>query len=314
MQELRINLENTPYIDYPINACIGYFDGLHIGHQRLVERVVQLSKENGAIPALITFDPDPWAVLKGLRNIPHLSSMEDRKQLATQLGIELWIVLAFDETMANLSIQSFHEKILNPLHLQTLVCGYDFHYAQKGQGNTETLQAQSQFAVEVIEEVSSGKEKISSTRIEQCLLKGEIQEANSYLSRPYCLRGNVVHGKRLGHEMGFPTANLAVHETYIYPRIGVYVGSVEIHHKRYMAMINIGNNPTFNYRQDVSVEAHILDFNEDIYNQNVIFYFHDYIRDEKTFANMAALSEELKLNLAYVRTYFKSRKELLVCV
>lgn len=314
MEEIHITMERVPILHGNINACIGYFDGIHQGHQQLIAAVVKKSKENGAVPALITFDPDPWAVIKGVPVLTHLTTMEERKAIAYELGIRLWIVLDFTKEMADLSVDDFHKKVLNPLHLDTLVCGYDFHYAKRGEGSVETLLAQTQFAVEVIAEVSSDAEKISSSRIERLLEKGDMEKVEALLTRPYSIQGIVVHGRQNGRKMGFPTANLQMQDAYVCPREGVYAGMVEVAGTCYGGIINIGNNPTFGDFQENTIEAHILNFNQEIYGEHVRFYFLHYLRGDVRFANMEELAAQLRKDKENAQIIFQTRKETLPCV
>lgn len=304
MKELHITMKSTPSIHEDIHACIGYFDGIHKGHRQLISTVVKRARLQGGIPALITFDPDPWAVIKGMRDIPHLSSMDQRKQIAQDLGIELWIILDFTGEMAALSVLEFHEQILKPLHLKTLVCGYDFHYAHLGSGSVATLQAQSDFEVVVIDEISLDKEKISSSRIERLVQQGNMEKVQELLLRPYQMDGCVVHGMKNGRKIGFPTANLHTEACYVLPKEGVYVGEVFVRDQWHPAMINIGKNPTYGDFDDVRIEAHLFDFNEDIYGEKVTFCFLHYLRGDVKFTGVDQLAEQLQkdkeTSLAYL--------------
>lgn len=296
-----------------ITACIGYFDGLHIGHQKLIEKVLNISKHTNTKSALITFDPDPWVVIKGLTDIPHITPMKHRMRIAEKMGIEYWIILDFSKEMADLSPEEFIEKILKPLHLHTLVCGFDFTYGRKGEGSIEELKAQSDFQVAVIDEVSSEHKKISSTRIEQLLMEGKMEKAASFMGRWYDIEGVVKGGSHVGHKQGFPTANLHLLNAYVIPKKGVYIGGVKVKEKWHKAMINVGNNPTYNYKDRISIEAHILDFDETIYDEYVTFRFLSYIRDEHKFENTQALIDQLNKDLHTTREYFVQREESFLC-
>lgn len=301
-------MEEIPQIDFEINACIGYFDGIHKGHQKLIQAVLQHSKQNGAVPALITFDPDPWAILKKDAQLTHLTTMEERKKIAEALGVECWIILQFTKEMAALSVADFHTRILNPLHLQTLVCGYDFHYAYKGEGNVETLRKQTMFQVDVIDEVSDEAEKISSSRIERLLHAGDMEKAMELLTRPYQISGTIVHGRRNGHKLGFPTANLKMSEPYVCPKEGVYAGRVQLDDIWYDAMINVGYNPTFGEGNEHTIEAHILDFSLSIYGKPATYTFLHYLRSDVAFSSLEALIEQLKKDYANTKAYFDAQR------
>lgn len=313
MKIKTIHVNETFSMEETITACIGYFDGLHIGHQKLIEKVLNISKETNTKSALITFDPDPWAILKGLKNIPHITPMKHRMRIAEKMGIEYWIILDFSKTMADLSPEDFIEQILKPLHLHALVCGFDFHYGRKGEGTIEQLQKQTDFHVEVIDEVSSEHKKISSTCIEQLIMEGKMEKAASFMGRWYDIEGVVKGGSHVGHKHGFPTANLNLVNSYVIPKKGVYVGAVKVQNEWHRAMINVGNNPTYNYKNEVSIEAHILDFNENIYDEYVVFRFLSYIRDEQKFEDADALSEQLKKDLNTTKEYFIQGEESFLC-
>lgn len=309
MKEIHISLQHTPKITENIHACIGYFDGIHIGHQQLIQAVVQQAKKDGGATALITFDPDPWTVIQGIQYIEHLTSMEQRKRIAADLGVEYWIILDFTEEMAALSVSEFHEKILFPLPLRTLVCGYDFHYAHFGKGNTQTLCAQNHFQVQVIEQVQNEAQKISSTRIEQCIKDGNITKANELLSRPYTMEGIVVHGLKNGRKMGYPTVNLHCNTAYVLPKEGVYIGLMKYNHKYYQAMINVGNNPTVQETSEQRIEAHVFHFHETVYDQKVAFLFLQYLRGDFKFQSLTELKQQLQKDEAAALSYFKHHSE-----
>lgn len=313
MEILRFNIHTPIECHERITACIGYFDGLHKGHQQLVKRVVDIANKNHTIPALITFDPDPWVVLKKLHHIPHITPMKHRQQIGAALGIQKWIILDFQTDMAKLSYTQFHELVLKPLCIDTLVCGYDFHYANRGEGSVDTLLAQNDFKVEVVEEVASADEKISSTRIEHLIQQGAIEAANAIMGRCYELRGVVKSGNRVGRKYGFPTANLQLEANYVIPKHGVYVGSVFVLDAWHMAIINVGHNPSFNYQQDTSIEAYLIDFDKMIYEKAVRYRFHKFLREEKKFPGMEALKLQLLQDCQKARAYFKEREDVQTC-
>lgn len=312
IEVLKVEVGNPIEQKHRITACIGYFDGIHKGHQKLLEQVVAISKENNTKPALITFDPDPWVVIKKSKELPHLTTMADRIAIGESLGIEQWIILSFNETMADLNIQEFHEQILNPLNLDTIVCGFDFHYAAKGKGSIDTLKQQKNFKVHVVEEIQFDHEKISSTRIESLLEKGNVLSVHELLGRPYALKGKVGKGNQLGRTIGFPTANLVLEDLYCIPKKGVYIGSVEINQCNYPAIINIGNNPTFNYQESMCIEAHIIGINEDLYDKQLTYKFYDFIREEKRFNNPQELTTQLENDKQKAIEFFR-RGEMLKC-
>lgn len=309
------DLANPITLDTPITACIGYFDGLHIGHQKLIEHVLCIAKESNTIPALITFDPDPWVVLHHLQaeEMRHITPMKHRIEIGESLGLQEWIILKFKEDMAHISYEDFHRKVLQPLRIHTLVCGFDFHYAHKGEGDIHTLRKQDQILINVVEEVSSDHRKISSSYIEDLIQSGDVEQATRMMGRCYEMRGRVKRGNHMGTGNGYPTANLAWEVDYLVPKQGVYTGSVQVAGTWYKAIMNVGHNPTFNYQEQMSIEAHILDFNEMIYDQEIRFRFHQFLRGEQKFSGPDALIVQLTNDEQRARSYFNGREEELLC-
>lgn len=289
----------------PLAACIGYFDGIHKGHQKLIEKVLEICSDHDCEPALITFEPDPWVILKGIKDVCHITPMEHRKEIGASLGIKKWIILDFDRYMAQISPEQFHEDILKRLQVKHLVCGNDFHYASKGSGSIATLSDCEDFELHVIEPVLDQSERISSTQIEQYIQLGKMQECKKQMGRLYAMRGIICKGNQMGRKYGYPTANLKLEDAYIIPKKGVYAGYVEHLKRYYPAIINIGNNPSFNYTQKTSIEAHILDFNQDLYGQRCTFHFEAYLRDEVRFDGMDGLAKQLKKDEAIARNILK---------
>lgn len=313
MEVIRMGIGSIQSSPVPLSACIGYFDGLHLGHQQLVANAIAAAKDHHCQSALITFDPDPWAVLKDLQDIDHLTTMAERIELGAKLGIEKWIILEFTKELAALTPEAFLNQILIPLNLHTLVCGFDYHYGCRGQGNVDTLKKQSIFDVKVVAEVDYAGEKISSTRIEKAISEGDMVLSEKLLGRPYSLHGSVVRGNHVGtNVLGFPTANLALSDHYVIPKRGVYVGACRCNGELIKAMINIGHNPTCNHRDELSVEAHLIDFNQDLYGQTITLYFYEKLRDEVKFASADELIAQLNADRLNTKNY--QRKEGMACV
>lgn len=279
----------------PITACIGYFDGFHLGHQALFNRCLSLAKANNHKSALISFEPDPWQVLKPSEVIHHLTSMDDRKKRAEEMGFDIWISIQFDQSMAELDPSSFIHK-LKTLNIQNLVCGFDFRFGHLGKGSVDDLlNAQDEhFKVSVLSAVEYGHTKISTTRIKEALQDGDMSCVEHCLGRSYSLKGIIVRGRQIGRKIGYPTANLSVSSEYFMPKVGVYSGFVKLHGLVYSAMIGLGYNPTVTDDQVISIEAHIFDFDQDIYDQEAEFIFKHYVRGEIKFNNLEELMDKLK--------------------
>ncbi len=300
--------EEFPKIE-PYAACIGYFDGFHIGHMGLVDETLDIARRKGIKSAVITFDPDPWVVLKKISHPIHLTTMQDRMIIASQKGIDYWIAIQFDETLAHLPHEVFSDK-LAATPLVALVSGFDFTYGDKGSGNVATLKQEAKGRFDVIEilPITYEGQKISTTRINQLIDEGKIADANRLLGRIYTLSGIVVGGRRIGRKMGFPTANLAVDSEYRIPRIGVYAGRVEVEGVWYDAMISVGSNPTVTQERSISIEANLFDFDRDIYDQTVKFEFHQYQRDEVKFSSLEELIATIREDEVACRAYLRGNR------
>lgn len=289
----------------PFVACIGYFDGFHVGHMALVSATLKIARNKGIKSAVITFDPDPWVVIKHIEHPIHLTTMSDRMEIAREKGIDYWIAIKFDENLAIQPHEVFTDVIART-PLVTLVSGFDFTYGHKGQGNSATLKQESAGKFDVLEilPITDNGIKISTTRIGQLIEDGKIADANRLLGRIYALSGIVVGGRHIGRKIGYPTANLAVDSEYRIPRIGVYAGRVEVEGIWYDAMISVGKNPTVTEEKSISVEANLFDFDRDIYEMTVKFEFHQFIRDEIKFASIADLVATIHEDEVACRAYF----------
>lgn len=308
MNIYKLSMKNKCECQKRIAACIGYFDGLHKGHRGLVDETIAMAERLGCESGLITFDPDPWVTVKGIREIKHISTMQQRQKLAEKMGIKNFFILDFTLEMASLSPDEFMEFIMEQIDLLGLVCGFDFHYGSKGKGNTEHLKlfSHQRFEFKQVSSINDQNEKISSSRISKCIESGKINEANRLLGYPYTVFGTVIHGNAKGSSrLGFPTANCDIDSEFILPSKGVYIGKVRVCGIERPAMINIGYNPTFNKRHMISIEAHILDFKENIYGKFIEVEFYEYIREEKQFSSIEALIEQLNKDVAITAAYFR---------
>lgn len=301
MRMIMLSLEGSNVPRIPMCACIGYFDGMHRGHQALIKETVEMAKQKNCETALITFDPDPWVTIKGLKNVKHITTIRERINKAVALGIQNIVVLKFDIHMAQLPPEEFVHHVLGKLNLQGLICGFDFHYGAMGSGTAETLQKQAAYDVKIVGEIDDDLGKISSTRISQCITEGDMEQAAEMLGSYFSMEGVVVHGRHIGTELGFPTANVSYSQEYLLPKPGVYACFAVVGKQRYKAMANIGHNPTFDYLQDLSLEAYLLDFQGDIYEHNIRLEFVHYMREERAFKSKINLVMQLEQDVRDVR-------------
>ena len=288
----------------PVVACIGYFDGMHKGHQALVNATLEKAKELGVESGLITFDPDPWVTLRDAKDVKHITPLQQRINIAVELGIKNIFILNFTKEMAALSPLDFI-KVLDSCNIKALICGFDYHYGQFGKGDIESLKRDADFEVVVVDAVNDNEGKISSTRITNLIEEGEVHKAEELLGYAYRVEGYVVHGNAKGRTIGYPTANVSVPSEYLEPKGGVYACFALIDGKKYKAMVNIGHNPTFNYTETMSLEAYILDFSGDLYDKRLKISFKYYLRPEKKFKYIGNLKMQLEQDEFAVRTLLR---------
>ena len=300
MEVIHLDVQdNTVY--EPAVICVGYFDGLHRGHMTLIRKTLQAAAERNRKSALFTFDPDPAVTVAGARDIRHITPLAEKLRLLDETGIDIVYILSFTKETSQLSHQDFTSFFVRTLRPEAIICGFDYHYGMGGRGTYETLRQETVCPVYVIESVDESGTKISSTRIIQCIQRGDVKEASILLGRYYSVSGKVVHGRGKGHLYGFPTANVHIEHEYIRPMPGVYSGYLTVNGISYKSMINIGHNPTYNYRSHLSVEAHILDFSDDIYEEEVRVAFVDFMRPERRFGSADELLEQLGKDRERVR-------------
>lgn len=304
MEEIILTTETHSKLNEPVVACIGYFDGCHIGHQTLFNKAIALAKHKKLKSALITFDPDPWVVLKGLHNIQHVTTLQDRKAFAREKGFDCWITLQFDIHMAKLSPEAFID-LLAQNNVAHLVCGYDFTFGDRGKGNADYLRNQDKMPVSILEEFDYMDQKVSTTRIIESIKAGEMALVKKLMGRPYKITGIIVHGKRIGTQIGFPTANLKVDQEYVIPKMGVYAGYVKVDGVQHPSMISIGYNPTVKDDDSVSVEGHLFDYANNLYGRELDFTFIAYLRPEMKYSGLEGLIAQLKLDEVEARKILK---------
>ena len=294
-------------------TTIGTFDGVHIGHQKILKRVVKLAEKQGYTPVVLTLFPHPRMVLQKDNSIRLLNTIEERVTLLKTLGIKEVIVKEFTKEFANLSAEDYVQKILvDELNTKQIVIGYDHHFGKNRSANIKDLRAfanQLDFKVEEITAQDIEDVTISSTKIRTALNKGEVDLANSYLGYNFFITGIVVKGKELGRTIDFPTANIAVTAAYkLIPSDGVYIVKSIIDNETVYGMMNIGSNPTVDGKTR-SIEVHFFDFNKDIYDTELRIEFLKRLRSEQKFENLEALKNQLKNDMINASAYINSLNE-----
>ncbi len=293
------NSQNT-YSKNPSVITIGTFDGVHIGHQKIIERLVNVGQNKNLESVVLTFFPHPRMVLQKDANIKLLNTIDERKELLSKLNLEALLIKTFNLEFANLSARDYVKTILvDELNAKHIIIGYDHHFGKNRSANIEDLKVfGKEFGFEV-EEISAQDIKdvaVSSTKIRNAISIGDIATANSYLGAPFFLTGIVVKGKGLGKQIQFPTANIHVKEDYkLIPKNGVYVVSANIDNAKIYGMMNIGTNPTVNGTKQ-SIEVHFFDINKDLYDKKLKVKILNRLRDEHKFKSIALLQEQLKID------------------
>lgn len=276
-----------------ITLTMGNFDGLHLGHQQLIERVLSYKDTKHAI---LTFDPHPSAVLRK-QVFRTLTQRDDKIELFSRFALDYAFIVNFDIAFSHLSVEQFIQ-FLKDLSVVRLVIGRDARFAYRGEGTIEHLRRF--FMVDVVDDMLYNNTRVSTTYIKDFLMIGDLGSARKLLNRHYHVKGTIVHGNRVGHKLGFPTANIDYGQ-YFLPKMGVYYVRVLIDDIWHHGMANIGNNPTLNYSFEKRLEVYILDFNQDIYGKKVEIAFFHYLRQELKFKNKKELIEQLKKDEEAVR-------------
>jgi len=282
-------------------VTIGSYDGVHLGHRAILAKLVKSAKKQGLRSVLITFEPHPRLILRREKKRPLklITTLEEKKTLLAPLGLDVVLVLEFDKAFSEIPAQTFVKDILiKRVGLADIVIGYDHNFGKDRQGTIQTLHSLSQlygFTVEETEEQLVHGKHVSSTIIRGLLEAGEIDEVNHLLGRPFRLTGKVVEGFKVGRTIGFPTVNLDIANPYkLIPKSGVYVADVSINGICYRSMMNIGFKPTVTSEHKLTIEAHILNFNKDLYGRTLSFALLYKIRDEIKFVNLDALKTQLE--------------------
>lgn len=280
-------------------VTIGTFDGVHLGHQKIIKRLVELKQKQGGEIVLFTFDPHPRKILfPEQKDLKLITTTEEKCDILKQFGVDHVLVYPFTKEFSKMQAQDYISNIIaRGLKTKTLVIGYDHRFGSNREGNIETLKELSKvynFLVEEIPAQEINQLNVSSTRIRKAIEAGEIQTANDFLGYTFFITGKVVKGKQLGRTIGYPTANVLIEDNdKLIPKIGVYAVNVISNNLSYKGMLNIGTNPTTDADNRVKIEVNIFDFDKDIYGETLKVEFVKWIRNEEKFANLDELKQAL---------------------
>ncbi len=280
-------------------VTIGTFDGVHLGHQKILKKLVELKNKNGGETLLFTFDPHPRKVLfPEQRDLKLITTTQEKCELLKQFGIDNVLVFPFTIEFSKMSAEDYISNIISEtLKTKTLVIGYDHRFGSNREGNIETLkQVSSNYNFDLIEIPAQeiNQLNISSTRIRKAIEEGEIEVANSFLGYSFFMSGMVIKGKQLGRTIGYPTANIELLDLdKIKPKTGVYAVNIIIDQIEFKGMLNVGCNPTTDSDRIQKIEVNIFDFYKDIYGKIIKIEFIKHLRNEVKFANLDELKEQL---------------------
>ena len=291
VREFENYTENSPKV-----LSLGMFDGVHLGHLSIINLLKKTAQEKQFETALLTFWPHPRKVFNPNDDIKLLNTLDEKLDLLEKAHLDVVFLKSFDENFRNLTGEEFVRQILiEKLNVKHIVIGHDHVFGKNKSGNFELLQKLSKelnLEVEQLKAVKDGDSNISSTKIRNCLSDGNIIGANKMLGYHYSVSGKIIDGKKLGRTIGYPTANIEVDELKLLPKKGAYIVEVYVKNKFYKGMLSIGTNPTVN-GEKLTVEVYILDFNEDIYGEEITVKFRDFLHEEIKFESLEKLIERL---------------------
>lgn len=297
------------YHEGAVEVTVGNFDGVHIGHREFLSRILSDCKSTNSKFVVVTFVPHPAQIIKAQTGFL-LNTFTERRELLAQCGVDYLLELDFTRDFSSLSPEDFFKKhIFVYPNIQKIFLGHDFSFGANKSGDynlAKKLCEKENISLILQEEFRCDNESISSSIVRAEVLKGNIEKANIYLSRPYFLSGRVIKGQGRGKQIGFPTANLDYDRDLLIPQGGVYVTRTIILGMIYNSVTNIGINPTFNMDVEINVETHLLDFSRDIYGEEVRVIFLKKLRNEKKFTSVNELIDQINLDVRSTKDYFKN--------
>ena len=291
-------------------VTVGTFDGVHLGHQKIISKLVETAKANGSAPTLLTFDPHPRKVVQPNSSVDLIQTLEERAETLAHLGLKHMVIHPFTKAFSQLSAAEYvKEFLVDMLNIDQIIIGYNHRFGKNRTASVEDLKRFGeiydfkvmQISAEEIDTIS-----ISSTKIRAALAEGDVVTAHTFLGHPFTLSGTVVKGEQRGRTIGFPTANIAVnHPDKIIPKNGVYAVRVQLQNKERLGMMNIGTNPTVN-GENRSIEVHIFDWSASIYNQPIQVSLIERIRDELKFDSLETLQKQLEKDKEVILTAYNT--------
>ena len=301
-----LTVKYLSYKDYIEEAnlvmCLGFFDGMHIAHKKLIEEAKKIAKEKNLSLAVLTFTQSIMDYVNK-KEYFCLTTIDDKSDICRKMEIDYLYVIKVDDNLIHLSANEFIDKCLKKAN--TLVFGFDFNFGYLGEGNKDLLNSLNLFKTVVIPEMKFKNIKVGTSRIKNNLKQGELETAKNMLGRYYSIKGKIIKGRGIGKELGYPTANLE-RIPYLVPKCGVYLTKVYIDNKKYFGLTNIGIKPTFRNLSE-TIETFIFDFDNNIYDKIMKIEFLEYVREEKRFINHQDLIKQIANDILYYRNIVKEK-------
>lgn len=286
-------------------VALGNFDGFHIGHKSITDKLLEQSSERGIVPAVVTFFPHPMKFFGA--SLELIMTEESKTRAFAKMGIKKMFILDFSQKFAEIDPEVFvRDYLVEKLNAEVIIVGYDYRFGKGRSGDFELLTKLGEkygFTAIKVEKVNCCEMTVSSTKIRQLLLVGDVEKANQLLGRPFFIEGIVVDGNKIGRTLGFPTANIDFKNELI-PKTGIYVSYAIVDGKKYKSVTNIGKRPTFDFPDQLKIETHILDFNAEIYGKDIEVELLKYIRPEEKFGNIEALINAINADCENARVWF----------
>ena len=293
-----------------LSLALGFFDGVHKGHQRVIQEAIDRAEELQVQSAVMTFDPHPSLVLGGRKEeVFYITPLNQKMKILDRMGVDVCFIVRFTSEFAKLSPEEFIDIFIKGLKVVHVTAGFDYSFGSKGKGDMEMMKqlAKDEYGVSVIDKQIEEEEKISSTRIRGLLKQGEVGQVRRLLGRPFEIEGTVVNGDKRGRTIGFPTANIEPELGSFVPGRGVYAVRIEVQGRFYEGVCNIGYKPTFNNPEvkKLTIEVHIFDFDRTIYGEQVVVEWHRRIRDEQKFSGIEELKQQIERDKAAAIQFFR---------
>ncbi len=308
MEIVRKNINEITFIDDLVIAT-GYFDGVHNGHKILIDKAFASARAKGYKSGVLTFAHKPIDIIMNNTKPSNITTIENRAHVIEEMGIDYLIVLeASRNDLINIDKTNFVTNVLLKMGAKGIICGEDYRFAKKASGKPSDIieLSDGKITVDVMPLLMLNGHKVGTTEIKNLLEKNDLDAAKVLLGRSYSVTGVVESGRQLGRKIDFPTANLYISETVYIPISGVFAGTVEVNNRKYYAIINVGKNPTVNNSQSEKIlEAHILNFTDDIYGEHISVTFDKFIRGEKKFSSVTELKEQLKIDLEFAKKFYR---------